>query len=224
MDKNDTLLEGLLIRHSQLDKKDIIEGIRYCACLWLNMEGIPARVSDAIRALSSECGNELLRLELMELGYDGITEMSKIISCSRCVCSGAYQEHRSIVLWDADNRVAWPDDGYGEPEAGKRYAEIRFASGAFCIGDFGDDLAKRQPFFDRMWGEIASMNPDALDSVNHAAYFEIHRDEAVRAWNAIPAMLDRYETEYEESKREDRQARIAELERELARLKCENLN
>lgn len=207
-----------------MDKKDIIEGIRRYACHLLNMEGIPAMVSDAISALSSECGNELLRCELMELGYGGITERSKIDSCGRCACSGAYQEHRSIVLWDAVSRVSWPDDGYGEPEAGKRYVEIRFASGAFCIGDFGDDLAERQPFFDRMWGEIESMNPDALDSVNHAAYFEMHRKEAVRAWNALPGILDRYEAEYEESKREDRQARIAELERELARLKCENLN
>lgn len=207
-----------------MDKKDIIEGIRKYACHWLNMEGIPARVSDAISALSSECGNELLRCELMGLGYDGITERTPIdtsVHCPYCLSLG---EHRTIVRWSGTCKVPCLAEGYAEPEAGKYYVKIRFACGAFCIGGFGDSLCERQPFFDRMWEEVVSMNPDAIDSVNHAAYFEIHRNEAVQAWNSMPGILERCKREYEEAKSRSRKSRIAELERELARLKIENLN
>lgn len=225
MDKKNTLLEGLLIRHSQLDKKEIIEGIRDCACHWLDMEGIPASVSDAISALSSECDNELLRCELMELGYDGITERSYIDTLEYCTYLPSHPQHCFIVHWDAKSKVPCVAEGYAEPEAGKYYVEISFASGAFCIGGYGgDSLSERQPFFDRMWEEVVSMNPDSLDNVNHAAYFEIHGEKAVQAWNSMPCILERCETEYAEAKSRSMKHRIAELERELARLKRENLN
>lgn len=207
-----------------MDKKDIIERIRKYACHWLYMEDIPARLSQAISALSSECDNELLRCELTELGYDGITERTPIGTSVHCPYRLSLGEHRAIMRWSGTCNVNCLAEGYAEPDAGKYYAEIRFASGAFCIGAYGDSLGERHQLFDRMWEEVISMKPDSLDNVNHAAYFEIHRKEAVQAWNSMPGIFERCKREYAEAKSRSRESRIAELERELARLKSENIN
>ena len=179
--------------------------------------GIASEIRDVIR----ECNDEILRYELMELGYNYI-EKANIHSADYFTIGNSVHYHKNMILWSEGCSVTWPDNPSETCQYGKYYVRISFSTGPYYIikNEHNDEnYRKAQSLFSEMWRKIISYGPDACDSHNHSAYFEIHSPNAAKIWNEIDGIITNYRDKFSEMLENDKEAQIASLQAQIDKLK-----
>lgn len=204
-----------------MDNKNINSIITKCN-KWLK-EDLHESIKYEIKDVISKCKNELLRNELINLGYNDINEKSSINASEYYSYISNCYYHKHIIKWGEKCKISWLDYGYNEPIKNNYYVEISFSTGPYyiCHTHNDNDYDEAKPFFNKIWNEIVLKNPDSLDTHNRCAFFEIHREDSIKIWNEIDDIIAKYKKEFEDYLNNNKDFKIKKLEEELKRLKNE---
>lgn len=177
--------------------------------------------SDLQRCID-KCGTELFREEMWNLGYENITENTSIYLTQGMTIGHSVHYHKNMIYWDERSQISWADDDR-DCESGKHYVNISFSTGPYYILGNNEhneeNYRKAQGLFREMWKKILSYDPDACDSHNHSAYFEMHSPNAVRIWNEIDGIVKEYTDKFSDMLKNDKEAQIASLQAQIDKLK-----
>lgn len=199
--------------------KDIENFKKKCLSFEKKVHESHTDIASEIRDVIRECNDEILRYELMELGYDNV-EKACIHSADYFTIGHSVHYHKNMILWSVGCAVPWLDDPSETCQPGKYYVRIAFSTGAYYIvGDNDDNYRKAQPLMREMWTEIMAYGPDVSDTHNLSAYFEIHSNSAVKIWNEIDGIVTKYRDKFSEMLENDKDAQIASLQAQIDKLK-----
>lgn len=205
------------------NEKKLTKLRKICVTYNNDLKDIYPSLCNDLRSVIVKCNNELLRYELISLGYNGIDKIS-INSNNYFTIGYNVHYHRNMILWSKKCEVSWLDFNSREPIAGKYYVKISFSTGAYYIIDNKNEhneinYRKCYPLMEEMWKEILAYNPDSVDSHNYVALFEIHNQNAVKIWNNVDNILNKYRNKFTELLENDKELQIAELQAKIDELK-----
>lgn len=202
--------------------KDIENFKKKCLSFEKKVHESYSSIASEIRDVIRECNDEILRDELMELGYNNV-EKANIHSADYFTIGHSVHYHKNMILWSDGCSVPWLDDPSETCQSGKYYVKISFSTGAYYIvgnnNHSNDNYRKAQPLMREMWTEIMAYGPDVSDTHNLSAYFEIHSSSAVKIWNEIDGIVTKYRDKVSEMLENDKEAQIASLQAQIDKLK-----
>lgn len=116
------------------------------------------------------------------------------------------------LFGESQNRtISWSDDG-SQPQDEWLF-RVCFNAGAYIFGDYFDNCCPTQTF-QQFFTELKGFEPKYCDSANKALYFTADKAKAVH--EAFWPLFNKYKALVKD---EMERQRIAELEKELAKLK-----
>lgn len=176
-------------------------------------------IASEIRDVIERCDNEILRNELMELGYETMENINRSINAHSYKVASNYRwisDICTIIYWSDKCKMSWPDNDDIVPKPGNYYVELRFGTGPYLISQHYE---KARPYFSKMWNEFLSLNPDVTDTHNNELLWEIHSENAVKVWNTWETVTKKYIDMFNDDMKKDKEMQIAELEAKIEAIK-----
>lgn len=139
-----------------------------------------------------------------EQGYDLVPYQSKDQTFFRVECPGLY-DIAYLNYWTTQK----VPNSVKQPENNRWIFRLSFSTGAYIFGDDYDS-----ELFDDFFEELKKFNPDFVDNINESLYWYIENAKNIAP--KVSALFKKYSVIHQERLKT---AKIAEMEKELAKLK-----
>lgn len=129
-------------------------------------------------------------------------------------------EYRKLIRWLSNCKMTNVHSAT-EPKVGEFYVEVYFSTGPYVFGIDQDEYHAACVYFDKMYDEFKSYNPDHFDDINNDMFFNINNPNAPYIYNEAHNIVKKYADMYHSDKVKEKSIKIQNLKAEIERLEKE---